>query len=332
MLFHPAYKLTIGDRIVDTTDEPQASTAVSIVVKLNMDVPADSFTLALGRVGGFQPERDDDAKIELGFSDDELTQVMAGKVLSADSGLTARRIVGHSSAQALLDSFTDQTYEAKSAGQIVSDLAEQAGVTVARAEDGINFPAYVVDGRVSFYHHMRQLAALCGFDLYVNAEGELVFAKFQRGDAIHIFDYGKQIIELDVLQTPPAVGEVQAWGESPGGGQGGEAWAWLTKDFDGLKGTAGFGQPVALLEQPALRTAEAAQTAAAAAHTDLSRQTIRGRLLSTGQPQVKLGDAVQLRNMPDAALNEMFQVRSVTHRIDKSNGFTTRIGFRTITA
>lgn len=334
-LLHPAYKLTIGDKIVDTTDEPQASTAVSLTVALDMDTPADSFTLLLGQVGGFQPQRDDDAKIELGFSDDPssssgqaMTQVMVGKVLSAQSGLTVRRVIGHSPAQKLLDSFTSQTYEAKTAGQIVSDLAQQAGLDVAHADDGITFPAYVVNGRNSFYHHMRQLADLCGFDLYINAAGELVFALFQSGAAIHIFDYAKQIVELEVLQTPPAAGEVQAWGEGPGGTD--DAWAWLTKDFAGLKGTTGSGSPVQLLERPALRTAVATQAAADAAQTYLTRQTLRGTLFTTGQPAVKLGDAIQLRNLPDASLNDNFQVRSVTHRIDKTGGFTTRIGFRRI--
>ena len=330
MLLHPAYKLTIGEKIVDTTDEPQASTAVSLTVALDMDTPADSFTLLLGQVGGFQPQRDDDAKIELGFKDNDLTQVMVGQVISAQSGLTVRRVIGHSPAQKLLDSFTNQTYEAKTAGQIVNDLAQQAGVDVARVEDGITFPAYVIDGRNSFHHHMRQLADLCGFDLYVNADGELVFARFLSGNAIHIFDYAKQIVELEFLQTPPAAGEVQAWGESPGGAQADEAWAWLTKDFDGLKGTAGSGGPVQLLERPSLRTAEAAQAAADAAHTYLTRQTLRGTLFSTGQPKVKLGDAIQLRNLPNASLNDTYQVRSVTHRLDKTGGFTTRIGFRAI--
>jgi hypothetical protein len=177
---------------------------------------------------------------------------------------------------------------------------------------------------------MRQLADMCGFDLYINADGKLVFARFHSGNAIHVFDYKKQIVKLDVLQTPPVAGEVQAWGDSPGGAQAEEAWAWLTKNFDGLKGSTGSGSPLQLLERPALRTADAAQAAADAAHIYLTRQTRRGTLFSTGQPQVKLGDAIQLRNMSDNSLNEKFQVRSVTHRIDKHGGFTTTIGFRDI--
>ena len=330
MLLHPAYKLTIGEKIVDTTDEPQASTAVSITVNLDMDTPADSFMLVTGQVGGFQPQRDEDAKIELGFTDDALTQVMIGKVLTSQDTLTTRRINGHSPAHLLLTTFVNQTYEAKTAGQIVTELAAQAGVPIANAEDGITFPAYVVDGRSPIYNHMHDLADLCGFDLYITAAGELIFEKFHNGNTLHIFDYGKQIVELETQAAPETAVQVEAWGESPGGSQAEEAWAWLTKDFAGLKGTAGSGSPVMLLERPVLRSATAAQTAADALYTHFQRRKLRGFLLSTGQPQVKLGDAIQLRNVPDDRLNTKFQVRSVRHHIDKTTGFTTRIGFRAL--
>lgn len=330
MLLHPAYKLTIGEKIVDTTDEPQASTAVSITINLDIDTPADSFTLVLGQVGGFQPERGADAKIELGFADDALTQVIVGQVLTSKDSFTTRRINGHSAAQRLLTTFVNQTYEAKTAGQIVTDLADQAGVPVANAADGSTFPAYVVDGRSPVYNHMHDLADLCGFDLYVNADGELIFEKFHSGKTLHIFDYGKQIVALEMLAAAETAVQVEAWGESPGGNQAAEAWAWLTKDFDGLKGKAGSGSPIMLLERPALRSATAAQTAADALFTQLQRQKLRGFLLSTGQPQVKLGDAIQLRNVPDITLNTKFQVRSVRHHIDKTAGFTTRIGLRAL--
>jgi phage protein D len=330
MLLHPAYRLTIGEKIVDTTDEPQASTVVSITVVLDMNTPADSFTLALGQVGGFQPQRDDDAKIELGFADGELVQVMVGKVVTADNSLTTRRVIGHSAARLLLATTAGETFESMTAGQIVANLADRAGLAVARAEPGIMLPAYVVDGRRSVYRHLRDLAELCGFDLYINSDGEVVFAPFRSGNAIHIFDYGKQIIELEIEQRPPLAGQVQVWGESAGGDQGDGSWAWLTKDFSGLKGTGGEAQPVLLVERAALRTGEIAQSAAEAAFATLERQRLRGTLLSTGQPQVKLGDAIEVRRLPDETFNGTYQVRSVRHHLDKRRGFTTRIGFRAI--
>ncbi len=328
----PAYKLTLGQKLVDTTDEPQASTVVDLNVTLDMETPADSLILVLGQVGSFRPARDDEAKIELGYADNGgLTQVMAGTVVTAEPGLTTMRVAGHSAAGTLLRTFVDQTYEAKKAGEIVRELAGQAGVNVAAAEDGIMFPAYVIDGRRSAYHHMRELAHLCGFDLYLNADGELVFEKFVGGKAVHVLEYARHILALDVQQTAPRAGKVEAWGESPTGSQGEDAWAWLTRDFSGSKGTAGADDPLLLLERPALRTADAARIAADAALTAIQRRTLRGRLLTIGRPEVKLGDAIQLRGMSDGTLNANFQVRSVMHRITKVGGFTTIIGFRAVT-
>jgi len=318
-------------KVIDTTDEPKASTVVDLSVALDMDTPADSFTLVMGQVGNFRIQRDAEVMIELGYADDsELTQVMKGTVVTAEPGLTTARIVGHSAAETLLRTFVDQTYESKTAGAIVRDLADQTDLDVETAEDGINFPAYVIDGRRNVYHHMHDLANLCGFDLYINPEGKLVFEKFNGGKTVHVLEFAKHILELDVQNSPPRAGQVETWGESPTGNEGEEAWAWVTKDFSGTKGTAGSGDSLLLLERPALRTSAAARTAARAAQTSIQRRTLRGRLLTTGRPPIKLGDAIRLREMPDGPLNTSFQVRSVTHRITKQNGFTTTIGFRAI--
>lgn len=329
-MVNPAYKLTMGDKVVDTTDKPQASTVVDLTVALDLDTPADSFTMVLGQVGGLKPARDDKAKIELGYADNGgLTQVISGVVDAVEPSLATTRIVGFSAAP-LLRTFVDQTYEGKTAGEIVSDLASQAGVDVDTADDGIDFPAYVVDGRRSVQYHMLDLAALCGFDLYVTPEGKLVFQKFSNGKTVHGLEYAKHILELDVRQFPPLAGQVTSWGESPGSGHGDNAWAWLTKDFSGLKGSSGSDSPTLLLEEPALRTSDAATTAADAAETVIRRRRIRGRVLVLGDPSITLGDAVQLKGLPDSGLDGSYQVRAVTHRITKTRGFTTDVQFRAI--
>lgn len=327
----PAYKLTLGERIVDTTDEPQASTAVSLSVALDMEAPADSATLVMGQVGRFRPERGDEAAIELGYADNGgLTRVLSGTLTAVEPGLTTRRLVVHSAAASLLRSFADTTHENKTAGDIVRELAGAAGISVAQADAGISFPAYVIDGRRSAWQHLRELADLCGFDLYLNPDGELVFQKFVNGRTVHVFDFGRDVLALEQLQTAPRAETVEAWGESPTGAQGEDSWGWLTKDFSGTKGSAGSGEPTLLLERPVLRTARAAQSGADALHTELQRRGVRGRLLVLGNPAVKLGDAIRLQHNPEAELNGTFQVRSVTHHISKAKGFTTLIGFRGI--
>ena len=329
-MLNPIYKLTIGSKVVDTTDKLQASTLIDMIVALDMDTPADSFTLLLGNVDGLKPVQGDKAAIELGYADNGgLKQVITGSVESVEPGLITTRIVGYSAAYALLRSNIDQTYEGKKAGDLVKDLAGIAKVDVSSADDGIAFPAYVIDGRRSFYQHMRDLADLSGLDLYINSDGKLVLEKFTGGKIIHVFEYGKQILELEILHTPPEAELVEAWGESPGGSKPAAAWAWLTKDFKPYLGSAGSGSSKLLVERSALRTSKAAHIAAEAARSRIQEQTVRGRLLLPGQPQVRLGDAVRLAGVPDN-LSGTFQVRSITHRITKACGFTTSIGFRSI--
>lgn len=330
-MLNPVYKLTIGDKRVDTTSEAQASTVVDLIVALDLDTPADSFTLMLGNVGGIHPARDDEAKIELGYADDDggLTQVMAGSVADVAPNLTTTRVTGYSGARALLRTFVEQTFESKKAGEIVRDLAGRASIDVAAADDGINFPVYVVDGRRSAYDHLCDLAVLCGFDLYFNSEGKLVFERFANGKTVHVLESGKHIISLDVLRRPARAGKIEAWGESATSSQGTEAASWLTRDFSGARGQVGTGD-LLLIERSALRTREAARAAAQAALTEINRRTLRGRVLTLGRPAVKLGDAIRLSGLADESLNAIFQVRSVTHRITKLGGFTTAIGFRAI--
>ncbi|SRR6266498_26004 len=329
-MLKPAYKLTIGSKVVDTTDEPKASTVVDLKVALDLDTPADSFTFELGNVGSFKPAREDDVKVELGYADNGgLTQVLKGTVETGEPNLTTTLIAGHSGANALLRTFVEQTYESKTAGAIVRDLADKAGLQVATAEDGINFPAYVVDGRRSAYLHMQDLADLCGLDLYINPDGKLIFEKFINGKAVHVFEFAKHIVAFNVSRTPPLAGLVETWGESPAGSQGENSWAWVTTDFKGSRGSAGSGA-LLLRERPALRTKEAAGTAAEAILTNIKRRTLRGNVMTIGRPEVKLGDAIRLSKMADDSLNTNFQVRSVTHRITKLGGFTTTVGFRAI--
>jgi hypothetical protein len=354
-MLKPAYKLTIGRKsgaaagplgavsnvaaavpgsggakVIDTTSEPQASTLIDLVATLDMDGPASSFTLVMGQVGSFKVEQDAEVTIELGYADNGvLTQVMIGGVVHVEPTLITRRITGHSSLQLLHHTYVDQTYEEKNAGQIVRDLAEQAGVSVASAENGISFPAYVIDGRRCVARHLRDLAGLCGFDLYVNADNELVFKPFTGGATVHVLDYARHILALEIVRTPATISQVEAWGESAGSGAA-DTWAWLTKDFSGLRGTAGSGNVKSLLERPALRTGAAARTAANALLTDLERRAMRGSLLIAGRPEVKLGDAVRLREVPEASLNGDYQVRSVTHYLNKQAGYTTSIGFRSL--
>ncbi|MEM6796705.1 MAG: hypothetical protein AAF725_22220 [Acidobacteriota bacterium] len=331
----PAYRLTLGEQIVDTTDEPLASTVTRLEVSLDLEPRADRFLLDLGRVGSFEPRVGDRAVLELGYADSELVEVMRGAVVSRRPGIHTVEIRGHGLAQDLLHFFTDRTFLGTTAGGIVRALADGAGVAVARVEDGPELPAYVVDGRLSAYRHMAELAELSGFDLYLNAAGELVFERFAGGQTAHVFASGEHLLALETRDSARAAGEVEAWGEGPGAGRGEHSWAWLSKNFGPRRGSAGSGEPVRRLRNPALRTAAAAQPAALALHRALEAQRLRGRLLAPGRPEVKLGDSIRLRSLPDEDRGAFFpgtffQVCAVHHSLTKAGGLTTAVDFRSL--
>ncbi|MGH4002082.1 MAG: hypothetical protein ACRDTJ_31975 [Pseudonocardiaceae bacterium] len=335
-MLRPAYRITIGDRVVDTTDEPKASTAVELIVRLDMDTPVDIFALVQGQVGGLRAAPGDDASIDLGYADDTtgVVRVITGTVVAVEPGLETKRIVGHSKADALLRTFTDKTFEDVTAGDIVRSLAGDAGVDVERVDHGPQLPAYVVDGRRNAARHIRDLAFLAGFDTYLTAEGGLVFEAFAGNRTVHVLKYAEHVLDAELTRTRPRAGTVQAWGESPGSSRGDESWAWLTKDFEPRRGSAGTGAPTLLVERPVLRTAQAAATAATAINEVLQERALYGRVRIQGRPQVALGDLVRLEQFPPTAgvdeIDGNYQVRGVGHRITKTGGLVTDLEFRSL--
>jgi phage protein D len=325
----PSYLLTVGGRRVDSAASPGESTLLDLCVQLDLDAPADAATLLLAQVGGITPARGNDVTVELGYADEEgsRVRVLTGRVSSLRPGLAVNRVGIEGAIAPLLRLFVDETYEGRTAGDIARDLAGKAGVAVAQADDGPSFPAYVVDGRRPAWHHLRDLASLAGFDVYADDQGRLVFRRFQQGNAVHVLKRGRDLISLEVRRTEPAAGAVEAWGESPAGSQGEEAWGWLTNNAGRSKGTAGSGARH-LLERPALRTPAAARAAAEAVLTDIRRRGVRGEALIAGRPAVRLGDAVRLEETGAVDADGTYQVRSVTHRLSKAHGFTTAVGFR----
>ena len=170
-LLTPAYRLTVGHRVVDTTVEPKASATTDLIITLDLDAWLDTAVLSLGQVGGLVPALDDQATVELGYADDgSLGQVFDGYVDVVEPGLLTRRVTATSAARALARLFVDETYEGQTAGAIVTDLAGRVSVDTATVDDGIIFPAYVIDSRRPALAHIRDLAALSGIDVYVDSQ------------------------------------------------------------------------------------------------------------------------------------------------------------------
>jgi phage protein D len=318
-------------KVVRSVTTPGTSTVAELHVELDMTDAADRVRLLMGQVGTFKPTVGQQLSVELGFTDGgDPQQVTVCNIIAVQPDLRHRRIVGLGSADTLQHTFVDRAFEHATAGSIVEELVAGAGLQMAKADDGITFPAYVIDAQRSAHRHIGELARLCGFDYYVDNEGKVVFAFFTGGRTSHVFEHGKHILEVRLHRRPSTATKVRALGESPGAARGDNSWSWFAKDLAPFSGTAGSGDRLLLLERSALRTGVAAQQAAQAALTELVRAATAGELLVTGAPQVRLGDALRLSGVPEPGVDGTYQVRSVAHDIDKNAGFTTRVGFRSI--
>lgn len=335
-MLRPAYRVTVGDRVVDTTAEPRASTLVELTVRLDMDTPADEVTYVQGQVGGLRAVPGDDLTVELGYADEDgdLRRVLTGTVHTVEPGLRTERVVGLSRADALLRTYVDRTFEDGTAGDVVRSLAQTAGVDVARVEDGPALPAYVVDGRRSASRHIRDLAWLAGFDTYLDPDGGVVFEAFTGSRSVHVLKHGEHVLAAEQWRSRPRAGAVQVVGDSPGSSRGDESWAWLTKDVGPRHGTAGQGTPTLLVERSVLRTARVAQATATALADAFTATSLGVRVRIQGRPQVLLGDLVRLERFPERSgvdrLDGNYQVRAVTHRLSKADGLLTDLVLRSL--
>jgi phage protein D len=113
--------------------------------------------------------------------------------------------------------------------------------------------------------------------------------------------------------------------ESPASTLGDDTASWLIKDPSPHQGAAGSG-PIALpLNDPLLRTKDAADTAAGARLYFSQRDAVTGRVELMGNPKVKLGDAVALEGVPKAGVDGTYQVMAVRHCLEKKRGFRTLV-------
>ena len=204
-------------------------------------------------------------------------------------------------------------------------MASEAEVETATVEDGIDLPVYLADSGSSFYDHAEGLARRNGFDLYTDEEGALVFARFAVTSADHTFRYGEQIIDVSVERGSPLEG-ASVVPESPASSLGGDTASWFVKDPSPHRADAGGGAARLILSDPLLKTKEAATSTADALLYFSQRAAVSGHVSVMGYAKVKLGEAVALEGVPDAGVDGLYQVMSVSHRLDRRQGFRTVVG------
>ncbi len=253
--------------------------------------------------------------------------VMTAEVQSFHSTLEQTKITGGTGMGKLSNTRINQVYENQNLGQIVADLAGQAGVDVGSVDAGGDYPCFVMHESKSVLQTCRELAMRDGLDFYFDADNRLTMAAFSKTGADHTFFYGVDILDLQLLHHQTPCDRVRVYGESPSSNQGADAWHWIAKDITPFQSEAGDDGRTLAIQDGALKTKDAADRLAAAKFSAMKDQSRRGRLKILGNPNVKLAEAIEIKDAPGNELNGLFKVTSVRHVLNKKEGYLTYIGF-----
>lgn len=254
-------------------------------------------------------------------------RVLTASVQSVDSAVSQTRITGWNALQALASVRLNQVYQNQSLRQIVSDLAAQAGVTTGDVETGSTYPYLVVHDARSLLNHVLALAKRDGMDVYVDPDDRLTVKAFTKSTADHVVRYAVDILDLETARYQPRSDRVLVSGESPASNRGADSWHWLAKDLTPFQGQVGQGSRTVAVQDGAVRTKDAADHLANSILRGARDRATWGRLRLLGNPAVKLGDAIEVRDAPKPELNATYKVVSVRHLFGKQHGYVTVVSF-----
>ena len=317
-MLHPKYNVEIGS----TVFKPELSNEnISMSISASMNSPSDIFE-GIFRLKGkaVDMKKQDIVKVSLGY-EDGMYKVYQGKVVGLGINTYDISVTAYSSTFSLSCLRKDKFYEQRTAGQIVKDLANMAGVEPGDVEDGIKFPYYAVDSNKNGYEHIKELALLSGYDIYSDSNDRLVFKKYNPLK-FHDLTYGKDIARVASLDFMKRYGGVNVIGESPASVNGQETAHWLKKES--MQSSIGGQDDALLIINRAVKDED---TAKKIAEENLNNVKSHIEIVMdiVGNPEILLGDGVRLNKVPNDILNGDYQVRSVEHHFGKKKGFMTTI-------
>jgi hypothetical protein len=268
----------------------------------------------------------DQIEVEL-TAGDRSAKVMTGDVQRVESSFGQTQIVGATGKLKLANARLNQVYENQTLRQIVVDLTGQADVDTGEIETGNSYSYFIVHESKSLLKQIRELAIRDGLDVYFNIDNKLILKKFNKTSADHTFFYGIDILDVKLSNHQAVSDHILVYGESPASNQGSSTWHWLAKDLSPFRSEVGQGAKVLAIQDGAIRTKDAADSLATSKFGAIKDHSAHGRLKILGNPQVKLGDAMEIKNAPQPELNGLFKITSVRHVLNKRDGYLTFIGF-----
>lgn len=337
MLLYPSYEIKVGS---STIKSGLSDTAVSILVDMTMDSYAGSSetVFRIKEDNKIQVKKNTSIEIAIGY-ENNLVSVFSGKIDTLSVNFSQISIMALNSIFSLCNVRIDRFYENQTAGDIVKDLAKEANVDVDDISSGFMFPYYAIDSNKNAFEHIKDLAFLCGFDIYCTPENKLVFKKFEPSTK-HKLQYGQNIISLKKLDSSNLYNSLSILGESPSSIKGSDTSHWLTKkqvkgfaesklEGDDSNNVGGKEEGTKTLNfiKRFVKDEDTAQKIAEGSLKKLNSHLLL-QIEIVGNPSVFLGDSVIIEKVPLKELNGEYQIKTIEHFISKYVGYVTTLKCR----
>ena len=319
-MLKPSYQVEIGS---DTYELGPRSPLLSISIDSSIDITNCSILWFNDTQKTQNIKQGDKTSIKIGY-EDKLKLVFNGVVTDVGPDLTKNlNVLCFDSTKFLIEKRINKVYENQTAGKIIDDLVSTAGIKVKEASDGLSFPYYFVDDKKIVFHHIIDLANKCGFDFYLNIDNEAIFKQYERTEP-KTYEYAKNIIDAELFEVESSYTGITVQGESPSSFKGADTSHWLSKTkVEAIKGEGSQ----RFLRDPVIRDKDAADKVAEAIQRESSR-ILEGYIVVIGDPNIEIGDTIEIKGMDNKKMNGEFQVRGVNHILNDKEGFITKIYWR----
>jgi len=245
-------------------------------------------------------------------TDTDNEDVFTGEIIAVRRTPAALRLEALSATIALSRLRQSRTYLDQTIADIVNDLASFVGTDDVTAD--VKLSAYSIDDRRTVWAHILELATLAGAEAGVSASGTIRFVPAGTSPVTHTLRYGATLLSWDIQTiASPHVPKVFASGAASE--QGAERWHWLARDPVG-EGT----EPARLIGS--FHTRDAADALAKTLGDAAKRATTRGSIRLVGEPTLRPGDVVELKDLPGDASGS-FRILTLRHIFNPHAGFVT---------
>lgn len=317
----PRIVLTLGDARYDVH-------AAALTAALGLLPRAGTARCLLPAAVDLDAAPGDDAVLVLDSGDEE-ADVLTGTVRAVRRGLRGVEVMVADAGAALAAFRPATTYEALSLGDVIENLAADAGVTTElRMSRDTRLPHYVAHPARTAAEHVAALAALGGAHAFVDAAGTLVVQDVPEGRPDRALRYGRELLAYEVAEAAPAGAAPTVLGTGPAGSA--DAPEARVPSFDRLPaGAPAAGADARWLAAPVLRTPEGATTATEAAARRRGAEAERVRAEAFLLPGLRPGALLEVQDVPGAS-GGPWVVARVRHDVHPQRGARTR--FEGVTA